>query len=41
MRIFNKKIRRSQLKKAGWIVISGLAVLSMLAFTIAPAFRAF
>jgi len=41
MRIFNRKIRRRQLKKAGWIIISGLAVLSMVAFTVAPAFRAF
>ncbi len=36
MRIFNRKIRRRQLRKFGWIMISILAVLSMLVFTVAP-----
>ncbi|MFH1046913.1 MAG: hypothetical protein V1738_01300 [Patescibacteria group bacterium] len=40
MRIFNRKIRKAQLKKFGWLIIYSLAVLSMIAFTIAPAFRA-
>jgi hypothetical protein len=36
MKIFNRKIRKSQIKKVGWLIIYGLAVLSMIAFTIAP-----
>jgi uncharacterized membrane protein len=41
MKIFNKKIRRRQLKKFGWILISMLAVISMVAFTVAPGMSAF
>lgn len=36
MKIFNRKIRRRQLRKFGWIVISVFAVLSMIVFTVAP-----
>jgi len=36
MRIFNRKIRKRKIKKFGWLVIYGLAVISMVAFTLAP-----
>ncbi|MFC1638944.1 hypothetical protein ACFL26_01590 [Patescibacteria group bacterium] len=40
MRIFNRRIRRRQLKRAGWIVISVFAVGAMVLFTVAPAITA-
>jgi len=36
MKILNHNIRRRQLRKFGWLVISILAVLSMVVFTVAP-----
>ncbi|MEA3249693.1 MAG: hypothetical protein U9Q03_05060 [Patescibacteria group bacterium] len=41
MKIFNRKIRRRQLKRFGWIVISVCAVLSMIVFTVAPGLSMF
>ncbi|MFH2063462.1 MAG: hypothetical protein ABIJ46_04935 [bacterium] len=38
MRIGKYKFSRRQLRKFGWVVISTLAVISMLAFTVAPYF---
>jgi hypothetical protein len=40
MKIFGKKIRQRKLKKVGWLIIYSLAVLSMIAFTLAPWIRA-
>jgi len=36
MKIGKHKVSRRSLRKFGWIVISTLAVISMLAFTVAP-----
>jgi hypothetical protein len=41
MRIGKRKIRRRQLRKFGWIVISVFAVLSMIIFTVAPGLSVF
>lgn len=41
MRIMKRRVRRKQLKKVGWIIISIFATAAMVAWTVAPGLKQF